>query len=212
MARTNLTVAPVISIVDPQPGGRSRSGLCQLKIALKGSKPGIWRRVLVRGNMRLDRLHHVIQIAMGWTNSHLHQFITGTRADCMYYGEPEPDVPPMFRKVLNEKRYVLADLAPVAKQKLIYEYDFGDGWEHEIVVEKILPPEPTFKHPICLAGANACPPEDCGGVYGYYNLLKILADPKHPDHDDMVDWIGGEWDATWFDLEAANLMLKRLKA
>ena len=202
----------MISIVDPQPGDRGRSGLYQLKITLKGSKPGIWRRVLVRGHMRLDRLHHVIQIAMGWTNSHLHQFITGTRAACTYYGEPDPDVPPTFSKTLNEKRYVLADLASVAKQKFIYDYDFGDDWQHEVVVEKILPPEPTFRHPICLAGANACPPEDCGGVYGYHNLVKILADPKHPDHDDMMDWIGGEWDAAWFDLEAANLMLKRLKA
>jgi hypothetical protein len=202
----------VIRIVDAQPGGLGTPGLYQLKIILKNSKPEIWRRVLVRGDMRLDRLHSVIQIAMGWTDSHLHQFVVGRRPACTYIGVPDPEFDDMGGETLNEKRYVVADLAPVPKRKFIYEYDFGDDWEHEVKAEKILPPDPAFKHPVCLAGANACPPEDCGGINGYYDLLKALADPKHSNHQDMMDWIGGEWDATWFDLDEVNLILKRLKA
>ena len=112
---------------------------------------------------------------------------------------------------MNERRYTVADLAPTAKRKFIYEYDFGDGWEHDVVVEKILPPDPTFKHPMCLAGANACPPEDCGGIGGYCHLLKVLRDPQHPEHADMKDWIGDDLNAEEFSVEAVNLVFKRLK-
>jgi hypothetical protein len=180
----------------------------QLKITLKWSKPPIWRRVLVRAAMRLDRLHQVIQLVMPWTNSHLHQFGVGRT----FYGMPDPDSVDMGFETLNEKRYALADLVPAAKKKFIYEYDFGDGWEHEVTVEKILPPDPAFKHPTCLGGANACPPDDCGGMGGYYDLLQKLADPKHPEHDDLKEWIGGGWDPAQFDLGCTNKMLKRLKA
>jgi hypothetical protein len=182
--------------------------LFQLKITLKWSKPPIWRRVVARADMPLDRLHSLLQIAMGWTNSHLHQFILG-RA---FYGQPDPQSAGLGCEMLNEKRYTAADLAPAAKKKFIYEYDFGDGWQHEVKLEKILPPDLAFKHPVCLAGENACPPEDCGGIPGYYNLLEILADPKHPEHADMKEWIGGEWDAESFDLNEVNAVLKRLKA
>ena len=182
--------------------------LNQLKITLKWSQPAIWRRVVVRADLKLDRLHDVIQVVMPWTNSHMHQFIVGRT----YYGKPDPEFADMGSETLNEKRYAVADLAPAAKKKFIYEYDFGDGWQHVVVVEKVLPPDAGFKHPLCLAGANACPPEDCGGIPGYYNLLETLADPKHPEHGDLKDWIGGEWDAARFDLEDTNKTLKRLKA
>lgn len=182
--------------------------LYQLKITLKWSKPPIWRRVVVRADMPLHRLHGLIQIVMGWTNSHLHQFNVGRT----FYGKPDPEFADMGSETLNEKRYTVADLAPVAKKKFIYEYDFGDGWQHEVKVEKVLPLDAAFKHPVCLAGANACPPEDCGGIGGYYNLLEILADPKHPEHADMKEWIGGELDAAEFDLNEVNAVLKRLKA
>lgn len=202
----------MINIIDTQPGAPGRSRLYQLKVTLKGSKPPIWRRVVVRADIRLNRLHDVIQIAMGWTNSHLHQFMTGSRFDPTYYGEPDPEPSGFGKETLNEKRYTVANLAPAAKGKFIYNYDFGDCWDHEVTAEKILPPDPAFKHSICLAGENACPPEDCGGVYGYYDLLKILTDPKHPDYEDMKDWIGADWDATRFDLDEINSTLKRLKA
>jgi len=181
--------------------------LYQLKITLKWSKPPIWRRVVARADMPLDRLHWLIQIVFDWTNSHLHQFIAG-RA---FYGQPDPDAD-MGYETLNEKRYTVADLAPAAKKKFIYEYDFGDGWQHEVLVEKILPADASFKHPVCLGGERACPPEDCGGLGGYYNLLEILANRKHPEHEDMKEWIGGEWDAERFDLDEVNAALKRLKA
>lgn len=192
------------------PGVRASAGipLYQLKITLQWSRPAIWRRVVVRADMRLDHLHNVIQIAMGWTDSHLHQFVLGQE----FYGEPDPGGDAFGTATLNEKRYTVADLAPAAKKKFTYEYDFGDGWNHEVKVEKVLPPDPGLEHPVCLAGEHACPPEDCGGIGGYYNLLEALADPKHPDHEDLKDWIGGEWDAMRFDQDEVNTILKRLKA
>jgi hypothetical protein len=199
-------------IANLEPYDRGGVPLYQLKLTLKWSKPPIWRRVLVRGDMTLDRLHNVIQIAMGWTDSHLHQFMGGSGFARTFYGRPDPEFADMGCEMLNEKRYTVGDLAPAAKRKFIYEYDFGDSWQHEVVAEKILPPDAAFKHPVCLAGANACPPEDCGGIGGYYNLLEILADPKHPEHTDMKEWIGGKFDATEFSRQGVNALLHRLKA
>jgi len=182
--------------------------LYQLKITLIYSDPAIWRRVVVPANFKLDRLHQVIQRVMPWTDSHLHQFIV--RRTC--YGRPDPEFADKGSETLNEKHYTIADIAPGAKKKFIYEYDFGDGWEHEIVVEKVLPPDAGFKRVICLAGENACPPDDCGGIGGYYEMLKIIADPKHPDHGHMKEWLGGERDLARFDLDETNDALKRFKA
>lgn len=187
----------------------------QLKITLDDSKPPIWRRVLVRANMKLHRLHNVLQITMGWTDSHLHQFIVKSGANIVYYGMPDPDFMPGWgSETLNEKRFVISDLLSAPKQKMKYEYDFGDGWSHQIVLEKILPPDASFKHPVCVAGANACPPEDCGGVWGYYDhFLEAINDPNHEEHQSMKDWIGRDkWDASEFDLAEVNACLKRLKA
>jgi hypothetical protein len=181
--------------------------LNQLKITLRHSKPPIWRRVVVRADMTLDRLHRVIQTTMGWTDSHLHQYRVGRTC----YGIPDREFDDLG-EMLNEKQYSVADLAPKAKQKFIYEYDFGDSWEHEVLVEKVLPPDASCKHPVCLAGANACPPEDCGGIHGYHELLAALADPEHEQHEGMKEWVGGQWDASRFNLEATNARLKRLKA
>jgi hypothetical protein len=180
--------------------------LFQLKISLKYSRPSIWRRIVVPATFKLDRLHQVIQEIMPWTNSHLHQFVVGRT----YYGRPDPDADMGF-ETLNEKHYTIADIAPGAKKKFIYEYDFGDSWEHEILVEKVLPPDASFKKVICLAGKNACPPDDCGGMGGYYNMLEIIADPKHPDHEHMKEWLGAEWDLARFDLGEANDALNRFK-
>ena len=182
--------------------------LYQLKIALIGSDPPIWRRVVVRSDMPLDRLHDVIQRVMGWTDSHLHQFIVGNT----YYGVPDPEMMGLDSETLNEKQYTVAQLAPTVKSKFIYEYDFGDDWLHKVVLEKIVPPDPEFKQPVCLAGANACPPEDCGGIGGYLELLEILADPRHSEHESMKEWLGYEFDPTYFNLELANEVLRRLKA
>jgi hypothetical protein len=192
-----------ISEIEPRGG----APLYQLKITLKWSKPAIWRRLVAPANMKLDRLHRVIQEAMPWTNSHLHQFMAGQT----YYGMKGPELDDWSSKTLNEKQHTLADLAPAAKKKFIYEYDFGDGWEHEAVVEKALPPDGDFKQVVCLGGANACPPDDCGGIHGYYRFLEALANPKDPEHDHLKEWIGGEWDAAYFDLDEINRRLKRIK-
>src|SRR5262249_4553607 len=148
------------------------------------------------------------QRAMGWTDSHLHHFFAaGT-----FYGAPDPDVMADFGpSTLNEKHYTVADLAS-ANESFLYEYDFGDCWNHKIAVEKILPADPDFKYPVCLAGANADPTEDCGGIPGYYELIEVLADSGHPRYNEMKEWLGYDFDPHRFDLEATNGVLSRLKA
>ena len=157
--------------------------------------------------MPLHRLHGVIQRVMGWTDSHLHQFIVNG----IYYGLPDPEMLD-FVKQRNEKRYTIAEVAPLVKSRFVYEYDFGDSWAHEIVVEKILPPDPEFLRPVCVAGANACPPEDCGGIPGYYNLLEILANPHDPEHQSVKGWLNYDFDPARFNPDLANGVLRRLKA
>lgn len=177
----------------------------QLRVTLKDSHPPIWRRLHVRGDITLSRLHRVLQIAMGWTDSHLHQFRVGAR----YYGVPDREFGDS--ETLDERRIQLNQIAQTDKARFIYEYDFGDSWEHEIVVEKIFKPEHALQHPICLAGKRACPPEDVGGVWGYEHFLQVIRDPKDPEHEELLEWIGGEFDPDTFDLEAVNPLLAKVK-
>lgn len=165
----------------------------QLKVTLKHIKPAIWRRLQVAADIKLDKLHMVLQDALGWTNSHLHHFIAG---DDLY---GMADLDEYSAALKDEKKFKLAQIAS-EKSRLIYEYDFGDGWKHETLVEKVLAPEPGVQYPRCLAGKRACPPEDCGGVGGYDYLLKIIADPKHDEHAEMMTWLGGSFDPEAFDL------------
>ena len=169
----------------------------QLKISLRESKPPIWRRIQVKSNTTLAKLHDIFQIAMGWTNSHLHQFIIHG----VEYGIPDPDYD---MDIENEKRVKLGELNFAEKEKFIYEYDFGDSWEHEILVQQIVPIEKGGQYPICLKGKRACPPEDCGGIWGYSEFLDAIEDVNHPEHDDMLEWIGGEFDSEEFDVESIN--------
>jgi hypothetical protein len=179
----------------------------QLKITLKGFRPPIWRRVLVPADYKLSKLHWVMQYAMGWTNSHLHRFRVGHT----YYSLPLPGTDWEDAGDEDSRRVTLAQIAPSAKTKFHYEYDFGDSWEHEIVVEKILPPEPGVKYPTCVRGTGACPPEDVGGVWGYAEFLRAIADPNHDQHEEYLEWIGGEFDPQAFDLEEVNRALRRIK-
>ncbi len=179
----------------------------RLKVTLRGSKPPIWRRLEVPGNITLAKLHRILQVAMGWTDSHLHSFrIGGT-----YYQEPGTFSDPLFNLAenRNEKRFKLEQVAPREKMKFFYEYDFGDCWE--ILVEKIFPMTPENRHPVCLKGARACPPEDIGGLGGYYDFLEIMQDPKHPEHDHLREWAGGQFDPEKFNLEAINQQLRKIK-
>jgi hypothetical protein len=175
----------------------------QLKITLRYTRPPIWRRLLVPSEILLSDLHDVIQIAMGWTGGHLHQFEV---AGVYYTDFDEDDL--LDARSEGETKTRLNAIAPREGGKLRYDYDFGDGWDHSIIVEKVLPRERGRKYPVCLAGRRACPPEDCGGPHGYSNLLEALQDPKHPDHKDLAEWIGGEFDPEAFDLEAVNKLLR----
>jgi len=181
-----------------------------LKIVLDGTKPPVWRRLQVPGNAHLGWLHAVIQVAMGWTNSHLHQFLIGDLVCADPASQPEEfDADP---PVLDENKITLAEAASRQNDVLGYEYDFGDSWHHEVTVEKILSSDPaSATGACCLDGARACPPEDCGGTWGYDDLLKILQNPKHEEHDSMKEWLGRPFDAEQFDRDKVNKHLKRLK-
>jgi hypothetical protein len=186
--------------------GTTPADVYQIKVTLRDSKPPIWRRIQVPGDVTLARLHRILQIVMGWTDYHLHQFIIGGA----YFGQPHPDYEG-FLEMHDERRVKLAQIAPGEKFKFVYEYDFGDGWEHELLVEKILPPEPDVDYPRCLKGKRACPPEDVGGVWGYDDFLEIIRTADHPEHDDMLEWVGGEFDPEAFDLDEINAELKAMR-
>jgi hypothetical protein len=179
----------------------------QLKITLRHSKPPIWRRFQAPSDMHLAKLHHVIQEVMGWTDSHMHQFKVGN----IYYGTTYPDDFDGVPETRDERKARLSMLVSKPKAKFIYEYDFGDSWEHEVVLEKILPSESGTKYPVCLDGKRACPPEDCGGVWGYDGLLETIKDPNHPEHEEMLEWLGGDFDSEKFDVEAVNKALRRIR-
>ena len=181
----------------------------QFKITLLETKPAIWRRVQTC-DCTLDDLHYLIQAAMGWTNSHLHQFdIKGER-----YGDPEllgdgfEDI-----EFADSTATKLSDIVPSDGKRFqfLYEYDFGDGWQHQILFEGSPAPDKTVKYPLCLEGERACPPEDVGGVGGYEDFLEAIGNPHHENHDDMLKWVGGKFDAEAFDVVAVNRQLKKLR-
>jgi hypothetical protein len=154
----------------------------QLKVSLLGAKPPIWRRLEVPADTGLARLHQIIQIAFEWGDSHLHVFETPYGQFGMTGSDELGHLP--------EAPVALEQVAPGAGSKIRYTYDFGDDWEHDIVVEKVLDLDPAASYPRCTGGRRAAPPEDCGGVWGYAELLEILADPAHPEHEDRLDWLG----------------------
>jgi Plasmid pRiA4b ORF-3-like protein len=181
--------------------------ICQLKISLKHLKPLVWRQVQVPSTMSLENLHWVIQHAMGWTNSHMHQFKVGKTC----YGTRYPNDFDGVTETKDESKITVGEILSKPKAKLGYEYDFGDSWEHEIVLEKILPPEQGVKYPTCLDGKRACPPEDCGGVWGYANMLEVIKDPEHPEYEEMIEWLGEEFDPEAFSVERVNKALQKIR-
>ncbi|OLZ53800.1 hypothetical protein BS329_11190 [Amycolatopsis coloradensis] len=161
----------------------------------------VWRRVLVPAAIRLDRLHAVVQAAMGWENYHLHYFLDGQT----HYGEADPEL--QYR----DERQVRLDELVKPGGRLLYTYDFGDGWDHEILVEEATAATADGHYPRCVAGQAACPPEDVGGTGGYARLIQILGDPRHEEHQDVLHWLGLEdpsrFDPAGFDLDEANQSL-----
>jgi hypothetical protein len=176
----------------------------QLRIDLEEVDPPIWRRLLVPSDIRLDRLHDVFQVAMGWTDSHLHAFTIGTKR----YGMHVDD---FSDTELDEKKF-RAHAAIGRRRRFRYEYDFGDGWQHQVVVEDVVTTSPiglTFA--VCLEGERSCPPEDCGGAYGYADFLGAISDPRHEEHDELIEWVGKDFDPEAFELAITNVILQNLR-
>jgi hypothetical protein len=176
----------------------------QIKVTLLGITPPIWRRLLVPASLTLEHLHHVLQFAMGWSNCHLHDFRIGGQR----FAEPDADDPIAGPGATTDEASVrLSRVLGNAGTTAVYTYDFGDGWEHEIVVEKILAPEAGRVYPMCVGGKRHCPPEDCCGVPGYTDLLKAIADPEHNQDNLLLMWLGGRFDPEEFSVDAVNRLL-----
>jgi hypothetical protein len=175
--------------------------LFQFKITLHESKPPIWRRIQIP-DCTLGDLHELIQAAMGWENCHLHQFIVGD----VRYGIPDPEL-----GLKNEAKVRLSQIVPQGGTpfRFRYEYDFGDGWLHDILFEDCPPNDVGQKYPVCLDGSRACPPEDVGGVWGYAEFLEAIAGPKHERHRELLEWIGGEFDPEVFDAKATTIAMMK---
>lgn len=177
----------------------------KLKVTLRGIRPPIWRRIEAPADMSLFDLHRTLQGAMGWTDSHLHQFIHRG----MYYGAPDHE---FGMPIESERKTELGELLERSRDRLIYEYDFGDSWEHEVVLEGISESEPGVRYPRVVAGKRACPPEDVGGYPGYAGFLDAISDPYHEEHASWLEWIGGEFDPEYFDVVDADRSVPKKRA
>ena len=172
------------------------SAIHQLKVTLRGVRPPVWRRIVVDSDTPLSELADLLEAAMGWLGGHLHAFTVGDTT----YELPHPDGDTGWgRRTVDERTVTLDEVLGEPRAKLRWDYDFGDGWEHDVVVESIGAPEAGADAPVCVAGRRACPPEDCGGTWGYANLLAALADPAHEDHEDLAEWLPPGFDPEAFD-------------
>lgn len=181
--------------------------LLQLRIPLLGVEPAVWRQVLVPESITLPKLHQVIQAAMGWQNSHLHEFeING-----VCYGQPDPEWYQGSGAVKSESGVRLGQCLRNLSS-FTYVYDFGDDWHHLVHIEERVRPDQPLLKPMCLAGEGACPPEDVGGVPGYQHFLSVMQDPSNLEHDDFCAWLGAKvFDPGLFDLKQANARLGRIR-
>lgn len=181
-----------------KPGTDAGDSIFSLKVALRGAKPPIWRRLLVPANMTLAELHEAIQVAMGWQGGHLHVF----DIDGRNYGDRAS-----VDDVADENRLTLIGVQRSGGARFRYTYDFGDDWEHTISIEKSLPAAQGATYPTCIAGKRACPPEDCGGPWGYQELLDIIANPSHPERAERLEWLEEEFDPEDFSVDVADARL-----
>jgi Plasmid pRiA4b ORF-3-like protein len=175
----------------------------RLQISLMDSEPLVWRRLLVPAAIRLDKLHRVFQDAMGWTDSHLHMFRTD---DDVLYTSYDHD---LLQGELDERMSTL-EQALGDRTRFAYDYDYGDNWEHDVIIEEKTATRLSLKFAVCIDGQHACPPEDCGGISGYERFREALADPNDDDHDHYTEWIGGSFNPEYFDLAAVNTALQRI--
>ncbi len=182
---------------------KNQPSIYQLKVTIRGIRPPVWRRLQVSGAATLGDLHDLLQRAFGWEDDHLHHFVIGDT----FYGVPNPGDLDWGIDTNDERRARLQQILGRGLKNFVYEYDFGDSWEHLITVEKILTREPGVAYPRCLAGRRAGPPEDCGGAWGYARLIEVTGDPKHPEYEEMREWLGENIDPERFGLEEVNRLL-----
>jgi len=173
-----------------------------LRVSLEDIEPRIWRRIQVPDSFTLKQLHRVIQIAMGWHDSHLHEFRIGGER----YGQPDPEDE---EKVSDEGTVLLRNLPFSIGGSVTYAYDFGDDWQHQVLLEEIQKPGSEAIYPACNAGERNAPPEDVGGTVGYTEFLAAIADPNHEEHDSLLEWIGGHFDPEAFSVPETNKRLRR---
>jgi len=190
----------------------NRRAIYTLEVTLRESEPRIWRRVLVPGATTLDQLHEIVQATMLWEGYHLYEFQVGggeEGAGATRYGVYEPtfadEEPP-----IDAARTALAAIAPAVGATFVYAYDFGDNWRHDIIVRSIERPDKRLTYPLCVAGDRAGPPEDCGGVWGYRDLLATLEKGCGEAYDDLLRWVGGDFDPDGFDRNLVNRQLRTL--
>lgn len=180
----------------------AKNQVYQFKVTLRGIRPPIWRRFQVTDDLTFYQFHHILLDVMGWGGGHLHLFdldgwqITDAETLAGGWSDGEDEEKAQLKKYIYREG-----------QKFRYVYDFGDDWEHDVLLEKILPVEAGIRYPRCLKGKRACPPEDCGGAWGYADLLRSMADETHPERETYLEWLGGEFDPEEFDLELVNRML-----
>ncbi len=178
----------------------AKSKIYQIKATIIESDPPIWRRILVKPNISLYEFHVTLQAVFGWQFGHLHEFIVGDKS----FGVPDPVFHDPSHPGRDEKIVKLGSVVKKEKSAFLYVYDLGDCWEHEILLEKKLPEETGAHYPVCIGGERNCPPEDCGGIWGYSDFLETIKDRDHPEHESMLEWIGGRFDPEEFHLKAAN--------
>ena len=182
---------------------RAASEIYELYVDLEDIEPPIWRRLLVPATITLPRLHGLLQLAMGWTNSHLHCFTFGKKTFGMAEVDDFGEV-----KMLDERRQTLGAALGEDIREFHYEYDFGDSWRCRIAAAPVVRPNREWHYPLCTGGARAAPPDDVGGAPGYEEFLLAIEDPKHKEHESMLVWIGGAFDPEGFDLNAINRTLR----
>ena len=186
-----------------QPGTHSA---LRLRIQLNEVDPVVWRRLLVPGRVRLAKLGQMLLAAMGWNNSHLHAFRVGDTS----YGMQDDDDDDFPDDEIDEQSVtVLQALREL--QPFTFDYDFGDGWEHDVVIEELIHSDAGLKFAVCLDGERACPPDDVGGPGGYVAFLEAIADPDHEDHDNFLEWVGGSFNPGEFDVANANALLQKVR-
>jgi len=183
----------------------NQDDILKIRVGILEIQPLIWRRFLIPSNVTLHRLHLVLQDIMGWQNYHLYRFQIGKNE----YGEPDPDNDFYELDFKNSKRTKLGAVVKEINSLFIYEYDFGDGWEHQLLVEDILEREPDKQYPICLEGENSCPHEDSGGPHGYMEILETIRDPSHEEYRSTKTWLGKGFNPTKFDLKSVNKLLSK---